>query len=99
MLEPVVVDAVVVEAADEDAVVEVGVAALCPGVLVVRLAAFGELLAAFGAASPVAQSEGGDLGLAEEAFGASEVEDPALAAEDGGDDASGAGQAAGFTGG
>jgi hypothetical protein len=94
-----VVRAVVVERAEELAVGKVRLAALRPGlVVVVGLAPGGWHIAAVGGAGAVAQAHRLALRRGEEASGAAEVEDLALAAEDDGDDARLAGQPAGLFG-
>ena len=66
----------VVVTAKEDAVVEVGVASVCPGLFeVVGLGPGGWSVTALGAAALVAQHEGDALGSREEALFAAEVED------------------------
>ena len=74
------VGAVVVVAAEQDAVVEVGAAGGRPGVEVVGFAPGAGGVAAFGAAGRVADEECLALGGGEEASGAAEVEGEAVAA-------------------
>ena len=88
-----VVGAVVVEGADEDAVLEVGEPSSTPRPFeVVGLAPVGGDVAALGPAGAVADRHGEALSVAEEASGPAEVQRLRLAAEDGGDDPGGAGQ-------
>lgn len=92
-----VVDPMVVVAAEELAVVEVGAAAGPPRVAaVVGLAPGAGDVAALGAARPVAEQQRLALGGVEQAAGASEVEGEAVAAQDGGHDLRGAGEASGL---
>ena len=96
----VVMGAEVVPAAEQGAVGEVGAPAAGPGVAgVVGFAPGRRHRAALGPALGVGQGEGLALGGAEQPAGAAEVEDLGGAAEDGRDDAGGAGQAAYLAGG
>ena len=93
-----VVDPVVVLGAEWDGVGEVGAAALGPGLSVVELAPGVGAFAAGGGAGGVFEAFGYPLGLGEEAVLSAEVEGDGLGAEDGGQDAGGAGEASGFAG-
>ena len=97
----VVVDALVVPVAKRDCIVEVGATAVGPGLTVVEIAPGVGTIASRGRgrAGVVLQSGGDALGLAEESRLSAEVERGRGAAEDGGDEAGTAGQAAGFAGG
>ena len=90
---------VVVPVAEQDTVGEVGRAAVGPGGGVVGLAPGCGDVAVLGPAAGVAQGEGLALGGGEQPGGAAQVEDLGLGAQDGGDEAGGAGQPAGFAGG
>ena len=82
-----VVGSVVMVGAKQLAVGEVGAPASGPGGAgVVGLAPRGRDVTALGAALAVAEGEGAALGAGEEALGAAEVEDLALAVEHRGDD-------------
>ena len=87
------VGAVVVTAAEQDSVVEVGAAAVVPGVEVVGLAPGAGDVAALGAAGAVPHQKGLSLGGGEEAAGPAEVDWKALPAEDDRKDPRGAGKA------
>ncbi len=85
--------------ADEDAVVEVGVAVADPGLEVVGVAPGGGSFAAFGGAAEALPDRHRDsLGFGEQSAGAAVVEDLAGGAEDGGDEAGVARHPAGFSG-
>ncbi len=94
-----VVDPVVVLGAERDRVGEVGAAALGPGLSVVQFAPGVGAFAAGGGAGGVFESFGHSLGLGEQPALPAEVEGDGLGAEDGGEDAGVAGEAAGFSGG
>src|SRR5690606_36160390 len=94
-----VVGAVVVAGAEQDAFVEVGAAALAPGIPgMVRFAPTGWDGASLRGAGGVFQRQCLALGGGEQALGAAQVEDLTLAVEDRGHDACGARLAAPFGG-
>src|SRR6478752_7637520 len=94
-----VVDAAVVVGAEESAGADVGGSALGPGDVVVGVAEAGWGFAVFLGAAAVSDAHDDAHGFGVAAAFAAGVEDLALAAQDEGDDAGGAGQAAGLGGG
>ena len=98
VLVPVVVDGAVMMPAQRDRVVEVGLSAVLPGILVVEFAPGDGSFAAVGCAGLMLFADGDAVGLAEQPFGSSEVEGHGCATEDHGDDSCVAGESAGFSG-
>jgi hypothetical protein len=90
------VDASVVVSAEQASVCQVGVAALRPRNIMVRVAQGGRSVAVLGGAAPVADGHRSALGSGVEAASASDIEDFGLATEDHGDDPSRAGKPTGF---
>src|SRR5690348_5024535 len=79
----------VVVAADQECVVEVGAAAVGPGVVVVGVAPGRRDVTALDLAGGVSCAECFALGWGEESLGSAEVEDLGLRSEDRGDDVGG----------
>ena len=94
MLEPVVVGAVVVMAAEQDRVGQVGLAATTPRVQVMRLRPGSRHVTALGPTTLVAYGERSALGRGEQPLRPADVEDLGLRTQHDGHEVGGAGEAA-----